>query len=1159
MAIPRNFIWNVVSITVIATALVAAVSGKAATVTSANDRPTSLETGADANHTMFFTTSTGAVEGSTITLSFNSNFDTSTISEDDIDFFDDGLDLTTAPTCAGAEQASAVIAADIVTLTICPGDGGAIAPGSEITIEIGTQTTANGIGTNQITNPSDLGTVYVSIGGTFGDSGSIALPILATGAVSVSADVDQEIGGGGGGPIGGASCGDRTSPIIENIIVSDLRTSSAKITWETDESADAKLDYGYTTSYELGIQTQTSLISFHTIDLSGLLEGTTYHFRIRSADLCGNEVSSSDLIFTTLDETAPTISNIEIVDLLETSARIIWKTNEKATSTVSYGKTELYGFIQSDSTLTTDHSILLTGLSAETSYHFSVQSMDASGNTSFSADQTFTTTVNPPPENVSNLSIIPADGKNTLTWDNPPNENLEGILILACLNTFPNSPVDADCTKVFDGLNEEFIHKGLANGTTYYYGIFAHNHARQYASGALVLGTPIASIIPVEVPPEEPGEEIPIETPTETDGTTLLCGDAICSIGETSLLCPNDCILEEESLLEEEQSTTPLCGNGICEETENILLCETDCPTTKIPPEEKGEGTISYEGVSFLVADGVIQLQPDSDQMVDLLAETTLRIHVFLPSSIRSSIKQVFLLLGSQSYLFAERRDNMFETTVRIPTGPEHIPLVVLAMLEGQQQTLTFTAHILAPGFVYETLEQEKRSINDVTLVLEEKKEEVFLPWDASPFHQFNPISTKMDGVFSWYVPNGIYRIRIEKNGFEPMEIETNITNHIIHPEIHLTRIPLVELPEIVQTIASLPPVQVIKQAVSAINSFLETARAIPEVQMSAEAAIPAVTTTAIVSGIILTTAFDLIPFLQYFFTSPALFLWRRKRRGFGIVYHAVTKIPVDLAIVRLYRVSDGRLVRSRVTDKGGRYFFLVQPGEYRITVTKQGMTFPSSYLAEAKDDVMYLDVYHGELIKVTEKDATITPNIPLDSLQDETIQIPTHVHRMRQLRRLQQVTALLGVFVAAYVVLIRPTIFHIGMVGIQMVFYLLANRLAKPRKPKNWGIVYDKKTKHPLSNVVVRIFEPKYNKLLETDITDNKGRYSFLLGPNEYYSTFEKMGFQPFEFRPIDYRSHPEAVEFSTNVTLSRIISSLRTSPETSEKSAASKSNQKV
>ena len=122
-------------------------------------------------------------------------------------------------------------------------------------------------------------------------------------------------------------------------------------------------------------------------------------------------------------------------------------------------------------------------------------------------------------------------------------------------------------------------------------------------------------------------------------------------------------------------------------------------------------------------------------------------------------------------------------------------------------------------------------------------------------------------------------------------------------------------------------------------------------------------------------------------------------------MYDSVTKQPIDLAIVRLYKINDTddgrerRPVGSQVTGKQGRFQFLVEdPGVYQIGVQKDGYTFPSGYLATVQDDGEYLDIYHGEDIEVQEKDATVTPNIPMDSAKEA--QEPSKIIWKRRLRK---------------------------------------------------------------------------------------------------------------------------------------------------------------
>ncbi len=1080
--------------------LVAAAS-YAATVTTANDTPTSLQTSAGANHTVVFTTPSGVSEGETVVLGFSTAFDTASIVEDDVDVQDDGVDLTTAANCGGAEQASVAMASDELTVTICAGDGGTIAAGSEISVRIGNNAAASGIGADQIANPPTAGTYYLSIAGTFGDSGSIALPVLESGSVGVTGTVPSAGGGSGGG---GGGCGDSTAPGVSSIAISGVTTSSATVSWTTDENADSAVDYGTTTSYLSGTESDTSLVTSHSKVLSGLSEGTTYHVRARSKDLCVNEAVSVDQTFMTADASAPVISNVVATVTSSSSVTVTWTTDEPATSYVHYGPTSSYGTTVGDSSLTTTHSVILTGLDAGTTYHFDVLSSDASGNSSSSTDATFATTSNPAPTNVSDLSVVPGDGTLTISWSNPTDADLAGVRVLLCSAGYPSGPTDSSCSVVYTGLANSTNVSGLTDGTTYYVGVFAYDTVGQFASGALGSGTPNASVEEVPIPAEVP---LPVVTPPEGEPTVPAA-----------------------------TGTTAIPSAAVPAGTETPAE-----PALPIPPTTVAAGELVPQGdVSFLVANGQIELEPSGSGTVHLLGNRPLRV-MLETKHLMKPVSRVQLILGASAYIMAMAQDgSTYAADVTSPGAPaDYGTAVSLSYADGTVQSITFTLEVEGDGYAYFQQDGQISRVGDanVTLVANGTA-----PWDGSPFAQFNPATTTTDGQFGWYVPNTTYALSADASGYSHAETGTfTVTDHIANQSIRLEPVPaeVVSPTQLTNTVRSNLSI-----AGMLVSASLESVRSVPGVERAAAASTPALAVVTALSAAVLFTSFDLLPFLQYVFTSPFLFFWRRKRQAYGVVYNAVTKVPLDLATVRLFRMPDdwngdasvvGRLVQSRVTDKGGRYFFLPPPGRYRIAALKSQFVFPSKYLGGAKDDGMFLDVYHGEPILVTDANASVSANVPLDPAQAAEHRTPKQIVRRARLRVLQRVVAMLGVLLAVVVAIIRPTAFSIGMVGVQIAFHFLVRRLAVPRKPKSWGIVYDKATGRPLEHVIARVFEPKYNKLLETAVTDSRGRYTFLLGPNEYYTVYEKAGFSNAEIRPIDYRNLTEPSEFSRDVQLSR------------------------
>jgi len=90
------------------------------------------------------------------------------------------------------------------------------------------------------------------------------------------------------------------------------------------------------------------------------------------------------------DSTAPSISGIEAVPA-DTTAVITWSTNESSISWVLYGTSTDYGSEEKTTSYLTSHSITLSGLTAETTYHYQVKSKDSAGNIGTYTDKTFTT------------------------------------------------------------------------------------------------------------------------------------------------------------------------------------------------------------------------------------------------------------------------------------------------------------------------------------------------------------------------------------------------------------------------------------------------------------------------------------------------------------------------------------------------------------------------------------------------------------------------------------------------------------------------------------------------------------------------------------------------------------------------------------------------
>jgi len=192
---------------------------------------------------------------------------------------------------------------------------------------------------------------------------------------------------------------DTTAPVISGVVSSNISNNAAALAWATNEASDSQVEYGPTTAYGNSTALNSSMVTGHSVGLSGLTAGTLYHYRVKSRDAASNLGTSADYTFTTLsapDTTAPVISGVVSSNISNNAAVIAWATNEAADSQVEYGPTAAYGNSTAlNSSMVTGHSVGLSGLATGTLYHYRVKSRDAAFNPGVSDDRTFVTSAAP--------------------------------------------------------------------------------------------------------------------------------------------------------------------------------------------------------------------------------------------------------------------------------------------------------------------------------------------------------------------------------------------------------------------------------------------------------------------------------------------------------------------------------------------------------------------------------------------------------------------------------------------------------------------------------------------------------------------------------------------------------------------------------------------
>lgn len=271
--------------------------------------------------------------------------------------------------------------------------------------------------------------------------------------------------------------------------------NNAAVSWSTDENSTSEVEYGLNTAYGSTLSDPV-LTQSHYLLLSGLQPTTLYHFRVKSKDAAGNVGISGDYTFTTptpaplpmpspTPSAVPEISNVSATVMGPYSAQIQWATDQGGTtSIVEYGLTSAYGSTVSDLNFTRTHDVSLSGLQANTLYHFRVKSAyDVAGNNAgVSSDYTFTTkpisqadTTAPLIASVSGV----ATGQNSAQIQWSTNESAYNEIEYGLTSSYGSIKSDPNLT-----LLPIFSLSGLQSGTLYHYRVQSRDVAGNVGTSA---------------------------------------------------------------------------------------------------------------------------------------------------------------------------------------------------------------------------------------------------------------------------------------------------------------------------------------------------------------------------------------------------------------------------------------------------------------------------------------------------------------------------------------------------------------------------------------------------------------------------------------------------------------------------------------------------
>ena len=97
---------------------------------------------------------------------------------------------------------------------------------------------------------------------------------------------------------------DTTAPVINDDIAVVAASTTATVTWTTDENSTSVIEYAeesLATATSTVVE-DTNLVTDHSVDLAGLIASTTYYFMVKSVDGSNNVATSTEDTFITTIE-----------------------------------------------------------------------------------------------------------------------------------------------------------------------------------------------------------------------------------------------------------------------------------------------------------------------------------------------------------------------------------------------------------------------------------------------------------------------------------------------------------------------------------------------------------------------------------------------------------------------------------------------------------------------------------------------------------------------------------------------------------------------------------------------------------------------------------------------------------------------------------------
>ncbi len=259
--------------------------------------------------------------------------------------------------------------------------------------------------------------------------------------------------------------------------------------------------------------------------------------------------------------------------------------------------------------------------------------------------------------------------------------------------------------------------------------------------------------------------------------------------------------------------------------------------------------------------------------------------------------------------------------------------------------------------------------------------------------------------------------------------------------------------------------------------------------------------------------------FLGSFFT-----IHKRKDR-WGIVVDSDLGKPVAQAVVQVFDAQFNQLKETQVTGNDGQFGFLLPVGKYYIVVSESGFVFP----ARKKPPVTLHNgerIYLGEEFEITDQDPEKIPHLVVPMDREESAPAGNTALRrywdqlIELVDRVGFVFLFIGGAINTYLLLLVPGKLNIIFEFLYLLLFMLKLYILLSHQ-RGIGSVVDRGSRKMLDLSIIRLYDAKTNRIVQTKVTNRNGRFFILAPKGEYTASVSKPGYKTLLINKLHIKSN--------------------------------------